>query len=54
MNINMFRDIWNNKVSNNGILNFIEISQPQLTEQYITKHYIFAMSDQVSKSSFLN
>ena len=48
MNINKFCDIWNDKVNNNDAVNFIQHSQSQLTEENITNHYIFKMSDQVS------
>ena len=54
MNINKFCDIWNDKVNNNDVLNFIQDSQSQLNEENITNHYIFTMPDQVSKRGFLN
>lgn len=54
MNINTFCDIWNDKVNNNGAFNFIQDSHSQVTEENITSHYIFTMSDQVSKRGFIN
>ena len=54
MNFAAYFTYRNNKVNNNGALNFIQDSQSQLTEENITNHYIFTMPDKVSKRGFLN